>query len=197
MTNSQQIHVLGGHKGTVSSIQCQEGDPQVISGSMDSTIRLYDLASGKTSAVLTHHKKSIRSLAIHPKEFTFSSGSSQSIKQWMCPRGDLMLNFQPVDSIVNTLSVNEDNVLFAGSDNGEASFYDWKTGHRFQSQQSIAQPGSLDAEAGVMCSTFDRTGLRLITGESDKTIKMWKEDETATEETHPLDWKPTLGRQKF
>jgi len=146
--------------------------------------RLWDLVAGKvrdistnctwditnflkTQTVLTHHKKSVRSLAIHPTEYTFGSSSTQSIKQWMCPRGDFMLNFSPVNSIVNTLSVNEDNVLFAGSDNGEASFYDWKTGHCFQSSQSIAQPGSLDAEAGVMCSTFDRTGLRLITGESD------------------------------
>jgi len=62
---------------------------------------------------------------------------------------------------------------------------------------SIAQPGSLDAEAGLLCSTFDKTGLRLITGEADKTIKVWKEDDQATEESHPLDWKPTLNRNRF
>lgn len=49
------------------------------------------------------------------------------------------------------------------------SFWDWKSGHRFQSLDSTAQPGSLDAEAGIMSSTFDRSGLRLITGEADKT----------------------------
>ena len=48
-----------------------------------------------------------------------------------------------------------------------------------------------------MASTFDQTGLRLITAEADKSLKVWKEDEAATPETHPLDWKPTLGRQKF
>lgn len=191
------VMVLGGHKGTVTSVKTQEADPQVISGSMDSTIRLWDLTAGKTQTVLTHHKKSVRALALHPTEFSFASGSSQSIKQWMCPRGDFMLNFQPVNSIINTLAVNEDNVMFAGGDDGSVTFWDWKTGHNFQRTESIAQPGSLDAEAGVMCSTFDRTGLRLITGESDKSIKIWKQDDDATEETHPLDWKPTLGRQKF
>lgn len=108
-----------------------------------------------------------------------------------------MQNFSGHNSIINTLSVNEDNVFFSGGDDGTVSFWDWKTGHRFQASESIAQPGSLDAEAGIMCSTFDKTGLRLITGESDKSIKIWREDENATEETHPLDWKPTLGRQKF
>jgi pleiotropic regulator 1 len=115
----------------------------------------------------------------------------------MCPRGDFMLNFQPVNSIINTLSVNEDNVMFAGGDDGSATFYDWKTGHQFENSESVVQPGSLSAEAGILTSTFDRTGLRLITGHIDKTIRVWKEDEDATEETHPLDWKPTLGRQKF
>lgn len=56
-------------------------------------------------------------------------------------------------------------------DNGSMSFWDWKTGHRFQSLDTTAQPGSLDAEAGIMSSTFDRTGLRLICGEADKTSK--------------------------
>lgn len=34
------------------------------------------------------------------------------------------------------------------------------------------QPGSLEAEAGIFCSTFDMTGTRLITGGADKTIKV-------------------------
>ncbi|KAF2706699.1 pre-mRNA-splicing factor prp46 [Pleomassaria siparia CBS 279.74] len=190
------VHVLGGHKGTISSVKAQEADPQVLSGSMDSTIRLWDLVAGKTQTVLTHHKKSVRSLAIHPAEFTFASGSSQSIKSWKCPEGAFMQGYE-TSSIVNSLCVNEDNVLFAGGDGGDYAFYDWKTGHRFQKGESIAQPGSLDAEAGIMCSSWDRSGLRLITGESDKSIKMWKEDPEATPESHPLDWKPTLGRQKF
>ena len=49
------------------------------------------------------------------------------------------------------------------------SFWDWKSGYRYQSLDTTAQPGSLDAEAGIMSSTFDRTGLRLICGEADKT----------------------------
>ncbi|KAF2153093.1 WD40 repeat-like protein [Myriangium duriaei CBS 260.36] len=197
MRTRSNIHVLSGHKQTVTSVQCQEADPQVISSSLDSTIRLYDLAAGKTMGVLTHHKKGVRALAVHPTEFTFASGSSAQIKQWKCPEGAFMQNFEGHNAIINSLSVNEDNVLFSGGDNGSVAFWDWKTGHKFQQLDSLAQPGSLDAEAGVMSSTFDRTGLRLLTGEADKTIKIWKEDESATEEDYPLDWRPTLGRQKF
>ena len=114
MRTRSNIHVLSGHKGTVSNVKCQEADPQVISSSLDSTVRLWDLAAGKSMSVLTHHKKGVRALAVHPKEFTFASGSTGSIKQWKCPEGAFMQNFDGQNAIINTLSVNEDNVLFSG-----------------------------------------------------------------------------------
>jgi pleiotropic regulator 1 len=197
MRSRSNIHVLAGHKGTVADLKCQEADPQVITASLDSTVRLWDLAAGKTMGVLTHHKKGVRALAIHPKEFTFATGSTGSIKQWKCPEGAFMQNFDGQNAIINTLSVNEDNVLFSGGDNGSMGFWDWKTGFQYQSLDTTAQPGSLDAETGLMSSTFDKTGLRLICGEADKTIKIWKQDDQATPETHPLNWTPAIGRQKF
>ncbi|KAI8053980.1 WD40-repeat-containing domain protein [Syncephalis plumigaleata] len=197
MRTKQSIHVLTGHTNTVASVRTQAVDPQIITGSMDSTIRLWDLAAGKTMSILTHHKKSVRALELHPREFTFASGSADNIKQWKFPDGKFLQNFEGHNAIVNTLSVNEDGVMFSGADNGTMRFWDWNTGHCFQSSDAIVQPGSLESEAGIFTSTFDQSGLRLITGEADKTIKVWKEDETATEETHPLDWTPTLARKRY
>ncbi|KAH6646505.1 putative pre-mRNA splicing protein [Truncatella angustata] len=196
MRTRSNVHVLSGHKQTVADVKCQAADPQVISASLDATVRLWDLAAGKTMGVLTHHKKGVRALALHPTEFTFASASTGSIKQWKCPEGAFMQNFDGHNAVINSLAANEE-VLFSGGDNGSMSFWDWKSGHRYQSLDSIAQPGSLDAEAGIMSSTFDQTGLRLIVGEADKTIKIWKPDPDATPDTHPLEWKPTLGRQKY
>ena len=116
MRTRSNIHVLSGHKQTVSDLKCQEVDPQVITSSLDSTIRLWDLAAGKSMGVLTHHKKGVRALAIHPKEFTFASGSTGSIKQWKCPEGALMQNFEGQNAVINTLSVSEDDVLFSGGE---------------------------------------------------------------------------------
>ena len=114
MRTRSNIHVLSGHKQTVTDLKCQEADPQVITSSLDSTVRLWDLAAGKAMGVLTHHKKGVRALAVHPKEFTFASGSTGSIKQWKCPEGAFIQNFEGQNAIINTLSVNEDNVLFSG-----------------------------------------------------------------------------------
>jgi WD40 repeat protein len=39
MRSKAQVHVLAGHTATVADVKCQESDPQVITGSMDSTVR--------------------------------------------------------------------------------------------------------------------------------------------------------------
>ena len=45
--------------------------------------------------------------------------------------------------------------------------------------QAPVQPGSMDSESGIFSMTFDQSGSRLITTEADKTIKIYKEDDTA------------------
>merc|ERR1712048_604951 len=166
-------------------------------GSFDKTIRCWDLAAGKTRSCLTNHKKAIRSLCINPNEYTFASGAADNLKIWKCPDGVFMRNCQKVpNSMVNAVSVNSDNVLVSGHDDGYLKFWDYKTGYQFQSYKAPPQPGSLESEAGIQAMTFDQTGSRLITCETDKTIKIWKEDENATELTHPItNWKRTSKRR--
>ncbi|KAH9028722.1 WD40 repeat-like protein [Lactarius hengduanensis] len=177
MRTKAQIHVLSGHTGTIADVKCQDSDPQVITGSMDSTVRLWDLAAGKTMVTLTHHKKAVRAIAIHPTEYSFATGSAggNNIKKWKCPEGAFVFNFGGHNAIINSLSVNSEGVFFSGSDNGSMTFWDYATGTPFQNMEDIPQPGSLEAEAGIFCSTFDMTGTRLITGSADKTIKVYAE----------------------
>jgi len=184
------VFILTGHTSTVGTVACQASEPQIVSGSQDSTIRLWDLAKGACRTTLTHHKKAVRSIVLHPEEYSMASASPDNIKHWKFPEGRFLKNFGGHQCILNTLCVNRDNVMVSGGDNGSIYFWDWKTGYNFQRMQSAPQPGSLESEAGVFCSTFDMSGSRLIMGETDKTIKIYKEDDEASEETHPLaDWK--------
>ena len=196
MRTKEQIHCLTGHTNTVGAIQCQETDPQLITGSHDTTIRLWDLKMGKTLTTLTNHKKSVRALALRHDKSGFASGATDNIKQWSLPDGKFVQNFSGHDSIINSLALNKDNVLVSGADNGTLFFWDWRTGYNFQRLASPVQRGSIESEAGILALTFDRSGARLITGESDKTIKMYREDPNATEDTHPVDWKPDISGKR-
>ncbi|KAL1830284.1 protein pleiotropic regulatory locus 1 [Daucus carota subsp. sativus] len=196
--SKMQIHALSGHDNTVCSVFTRPLDPQVVTGSHDSTIKFWDLRYGKTMATLTHHKKSVRAMAQHPIEDCFASASADNIKKFNLPKGEFLHNMlSQQKTIINAMAVNEDGVMVTGGDNGSMWFWDWKSGHNFQQKQTIVQPGSLDSEAGIYATAFDVTGSRLVTCEADKTIKMWKEDENATPETHPLNYKPPKDIRRF
>jgi pleiotropic regulator 1 len=114
-------------------VKSQSVDPQIVTGSHDSTIRLWDLAAGKSRCTLTNHKKSVRAVVLHPKEykldnchlkdkliklflcrFTFASGSADNIKQWKFPDGNFIQNLSGHNAIVNCLGLNSDDVLVSG-----------------------------------------------------------------------------------
>jgi len=196
MRSKANVMTLSGHKNTVADVKCQDVMPEVVTASHDCTIRLWDLAANKTRAVLTNHKKSIRSIAMHPTEYTFASGAPDNIKKWKFPDGDFLQNLSGHNAIVNSLAVNSDNVLVSGADNGTMNFWDWRTGYNYQQLKAPVQPGSLDSESGIFAMGFDKTQTRLITCEADKTIKIYKQDTEATEESHPVEWKPEILRRK-
>jgi pleiotropic regulator 1 len=182
-----QIHVLAGHEHTVSSVLTRSTDPQVITGSHDCTIRLWDIVAGKSMATLTHHSKAIRALVQPSFEATFVSGAADCLKKWQSKDGRFIKSWTGHKSVINALAMNDDGVVVSGGDDGSLHFWDYGTGYSFQQTASVAQPGSLEAENGIYCASFDLTGTRLITGEADKSIKIWKPHEDASEMTHPID----------
>ncbi|CAA7028982.1 unnamed protein product [Microthlaspi erraticum] len=190
---------LSGHDSDVLSVISRPTSPQVITGSADSTVKFWDLRyGGRAMTTLTNHKRSVRAMALHPRENAFVSASADNIKKFSLPRGELchnMLTHQK--ATINAAAVNEDGVLVTGGDAGGLCFWDWKSGHSFQRAETIVQPGSLECEAGIYAACYDKTGTRLVTCEADKTIKMWKEDENATRETHPLNFKPPKVITRF
>ena len=109
---------------------------------------------------LTQHKKAVRALVANPRELSFLSGSADNIKKWQTRDGKFIRNFEGHSAIINAMAVSEDGVAVSCADNGSMSFWDYGTGYRFQEAQTIPQPGSLDAEAGVFAAAFDLSGSR-------------------------------------
>ena len=200
-----QVFCLSGHENTVLSIITQGLDPQIITGSQDSQIKTWDLAAGKCMTTLTYHKKSVRAMAKPVGEFAFAAGSADNIKKYSLPAAgaspptvDFLHNMLDNQrTIVNALAVNSEGVLASGGDDGSLWFWDWKSGNNFQKEVCAVQPGSLESEAGVFAASFDVTGSRLVTCEADKTIKMWKEDLSATPESHPIVFRPPKESKRF
>ncbi|CAI8025060.1 Pleiotropic regulator 1, partial [Geodia barretti] len=198
--------VVRHYHGHLSGVYCMSLHPTIdvlLTGGRDATARVWDMRTKACIHTLGGHTNTVADIltqAPNPQtpflRFCFASGSPDNIKIWKLPDGNFLQNFTGHQSIVNTLAINSDGVLVSGGDNGSLHFWDWKTGYNFQKHQTTVQPGSLDSEAGIFKCLFDVSGCRLLTAEADKTIKIYKEDDTATEESHPVVWKPEIMRRK-
>lgn len=178
------IYTLTGHKNTVSKVHCRSTDPQIISSSMDSTVRTWDLVAGKCDKVLTYHSKSVRTFCVDESRKQFISGSADGLKKFQLPSCNYLQNLESLphetlnegNLILNTNCCNEDGEMFVGCENGQYGFWDWNSGHVYQNGTQTPAPGSLDSEKGILCSSFDRSGIRLVTGNVDKTVRVWKRE---------------------
>jgi pleiotropic regulator 1 len=174
------VHLMGGHTDAVQSVAAQSQAPEVISGSSDQTVRLWDITAGKSYTTLTHHHKGIRAISVFPDSGKFATAAPDCVKVWKSPEGEFERNLDSHGyTILNCSAVRDDGIYVAGSDTGVLHFWDWDSGKIIQKIESPPQPGSLSCENGIFGLRFDMSGQRLITAECDKTIKIYREDETA------------------
>ncbi|ELP84709.1 pre-mRNA-splicing factor PRP46, putative [Entamoeba invadens IP1] len=166
----ESIDVLEGHTSTVFDVKFQETSPHILSASADGMIRGWDLYTGKCVQCYTQHKKGVRCLEMWG-DHNMMSGSSDVVKEW--DKNVLVSDIYAPKSTVNTIKRNEDGVVFFGENDGTLSVYSEKDHRVMQTMKNIIQPGSLQSEGGIICSSFDETGMRYFTGCVDKTIKMY------------------------
>ena len=65
---------LRGHTDYVSSVTFSPDGKTLVSGSVDKTIRLWDVATGKQKKTITGHTDYVSSLTFSPGGHTFASG---------------------------------------------------------------------------------------------------------------------------
>jgi pleiotropic regulator 1 len=195
------VHTMTGHTDSVMSLVVQQEEPQVISGGSDGFIYLWDLASGKPVKRLTRHKKPVRGLALTASGSALVSCGADEVRVWDLPSGDFVTNASTrvADTAAKAEQQKEEeefsyrwsccamsphNVLALGSQDGEVAFYDWNrpqprrvAGRHYAPYQwtkTKSLPGTLNGEGGINGMSYDLSGTRLITVESDKSVKMWR-----------------------
>jgi WD40 repeat protein len=79
----QQIRTLTGHTYAVYAVAVTPDGRQVVSGSWDDTVRVWDLASGQPVRTLTGHTGAVDAVAVTPDGRQVVSGSSDhTVRVW-------------------------------------------------------------------------------------------------------------------
>src|SRR5579875_529452 len=159
--------ILRGHTGPVRCLAYSPDGSFLVSGSDDTTVRLWDLKRGRQRRTLIGHSDWVRAVAFASDGKTFASGSwDDTVRMWHVRRTRAYSRFVSATlGGVWSLAFAPDGQLLVGGGNGIVLRYwpDEEAGTRF----SKCHPYTIDALA------FSPDGGFFATGSHDCTIKLW------------------------
>ncbi len=103
------FHTLSGHSREVNSVAISPNGQTVVSGSSDSTIKVWNLKTGQEICTLAGHSGSVRSVAITSDGQTVISGShDKTIRLWDLNTGQEICTLKGHSAWVNSIAITPD-----------------------------------------------------------------------------------------
>ncbi|KAN0075156.1 hypothetical protein V8E54_007767 [Elaphomyces granulatus] len=159
--------ILTGHSRQVNSVAFSPDGKRVVSGSYDSTVRVWDIATGQADQTLTGHSRAVTSVAFSPDGKKVASGSSdQTVRVWDITTGQADQTLTGHSGTVNSVAFSPDGKKVAsGSRDSTVRVWDITTG---QADQTLT--GNSDVVTSV---AFSPDGKKVVSGSDDRTVRVW------------------------
>jgi WD40 repeat protein len=179
------MHTLTGHQGDVTSVAFSPDLQLLASGSVDRTIKLWDVPTWQLKRTLTGHENYVESVDFSPDGHLLASGSADStIKIWEVATGNLKQTLKwNGNSVLSVAFGTEAHLLASGSwdktigiwDVASGTLQQTLTGHQGPVNSVVFSPdGRLLASGGAMTkpssSGMWRVGevVKTLSGHEDK-----------------------------
>ena len=155
------------HGFRLTSLAFSPDNVHVLSGSNDSTVKLWDARAGRLLRTLQGHSGPVHAVAFAAGGSRLASGSSDmTVRLWDPNTGRLVFTFAGHSDRVNSVAFSPDGTrLLSGSSDATMKLWDVATGqvlHTFTGHSSA-----------ITSVAFSPDGARLLSGSSDKTMKLW------------------------
>ena len=167
LENVSVVHTLT-HSDQISSFAISPDWQTLVSGSGDSTIKIWQLSTGRELRTLTGHSNSVFSLAISPDGETLVSGSvDNTIKIWQLSTGRELRTLTGHSRGVDGLTISPDGqTLVSISSDKTIKIWQLSTGREVRTLTGHS--------LRVNCFAISPDGETLVSASSDKTIKIWQ-----------------------
>ena len=164
------------HNDTVSAVAFSPDGSLVLTGSWDSTARIWDAASGQEFYKLPHNNAIVLAVAFSPDGSKVLTGSTDgSARIWDATRGK-EIHELPHNSIVLAVAFSPDgSKVLTGSGDNTARIWDAASGQEIH---------KLPHNSIVLAVAFSPDGSRAVTGGYDREARIW--DATSGQELHRL-----------
>ena len=168
--------VLAGHKGFVKSVAFSPDGKILASGSVDGTIKLWNVKTGTEIRTFTGHKGGVYSVAFISYGTILASGSADmTIKFWNVETGtEIHTPTGHTDAVLSVEFSPDNTILASGSADVAIKFWNVETG------TEIHTPTPTGHKRIVFSVAFSPDGTILASGSVDGEIKFWNV-ETGTE----------------
>jgi len=170
------MRVISAHAGWVRAICVDHSNEWFATGSVDRTIKIFDLASGHLKLTLTGHISAIRGIAISAlTPYMYSIGEDKQVKCWDMEQNKVIRDYHGHLSGGYCMSLLESssgpNVLVTGGRDSVGRVWDLRT---------TAEVAVLAGHTQTVASISTQNVLpQVITGSHDTTIKLWDLRKTA------------------
>lgn len=159
--------VLVGHRDTVSCIAFSPGGEKIATGSVDSTVRIWNVANSWEAAVVEGHVELVTCLTFSLDGSQVASGSyDNTARTWNVASGREVAVMRGHSDALRALAFSSDGSKIAsGSD--DKTLRIWNTARGLE---MAVMRGHLDS---VSCLAFSLDGSRIVSGSVDKTVRIW------------------------
>ena len=163
----ENIKTLKGYTETVYSVSYSPDRKNIVSGSGDRTIKIWDANTGKCLKTLEGHECAVYSISYSPDGKNIVSGSAdKTIKIWEANTGKCLKTLWGHKDYVSSVSYSPDgNYIVSGSWDNTIKIWDANTGECLKTLKGHSY--------SVHSVSYSPDGKRIISGSSDKTIKIW------------------------
>ena len=166
-TRDDSIKTFVGHSKALKTAVFTPDGLNVVSGSEDQTLKLWDIETGEAVRTFKGHKDIISSVTISPDGNYLLSGShDNTVKLWDIKSGDLLNTFESHKNWVVSVAFSSDgNYALSGSHDKTIKLWDIQKGKLRKTFK-----GHQDWVISVAFAAEDRA---VISGSHDKTLKIW------------------------